>query len=1123
MPLTTTRLLTSSLATLFTRCLRVWLLLGFGAVGWPGGVARAQVQTIRFTHLATNDGLSHNNVYSILQDHKGFMWFGTIDGLNRFDGYRFTVYRNDPADTASLSNNHISAIKEDRQGNLWIATWGGGLNRWDRRRNTFVCYRNRPADDRSLSNNFISSLLIDSDGNVWVATENGLNRLNPKTGQFTQFWPDKANPAAINDNEATALLEDTQHRIWVGTKRGGLNRFDRRTQTFHHFSRDITRAGSISSNSVTTLLEDLRHRFWVGTRGGGLNRFDPETGLFSRYAALTEGSNHGAAASISALGQDRSGHVWVGTENAGVSILTPDAGTVATYRHDEIDQGSPTGNSVYAINRDVNGNMWLGVYGGGVNVVNREGNKFTHYKHTLAGGSLNNNIVLTFLEASDSTTWIGTDGGGISLFDPKRGTFTAFMHDDARPNSLCGNYVLTIAEDSRKNLWVGTWNDGLSVYDRQRGTFSHYKQNPKDPNSLGGNNVYSLLRDRDNTMWAATWDEGLNRYEPATNGFRHYKHDPANPNTICSNALHYIMQDRRGYLWIASSDAGVDRFDPKTEQFTHFAHEDGHNSLSNNNVSFLYEDRAGNIWITTNTGLNCYNPLTNRFTSYSVKDGLPNNVTYAILEDEQGFFWVSTNGGLSRFDPKNRSFLNFTVADGLQSNEFKQHACLKSRNRYLYFGGNRGFNLFNPASIRTSRFDPPLLLTNLLLFNKEVSVAKNETDDSPLKQPIYETNTITLPYSSAVITLEFASLHYTTAAKKQYAYRLVGFDKDWNYVGTTRTATYTNLNPGRYTFEVKGLDSGGNWSTHIRSLTLVITPPYWKTWWFNALIISIVLGGVYVAYRLRMRSLFAQRLRLEEIIAERTERLQQEQVLNKMKSQFVSTTSHEFRTPLTTIQSSVDLVTMYIDYPPEQAKTFIQKHLGVIRKEIGKFNDLLNDVLSIEKMGAGKVVFAPKAVDVVAFCHEIITTHFQVRTDGRTVLVSITGNPKPVWIDQNLLNHALVNLLSNAFKFSQSNPGLHVTFGHQLLTLAVTDEGVGIPAADMPHLFETFFRAGNVAAIQGTGLGLFIARQSVLLHGGSIDVASEENRGTTFTITLPTRPAPETSGHGVKTGHAVGA
>lgn len=701
----------------------------------------------------------------------------------------------------------------------------------------------------------------------------------------------------------------------------------------------------------------------------------------------------------------------------------------------------------------------------------------------------------------------------MSLFDQRRGLFTPFVHNKNQPNSLGGNYVLTMTEDGRKNLWIGTWDDGLSVYDKGRKSFRHYRHNPQNPASLSGNKVYSLLTDQDKTIWAATWDEGLNRYDPTIDGFWHYRHDPANLNTIASNSLNFIIQDRRGYLWIATSDAGVDRFDPKRQRFAHFTHRDGVNSLSNNDVRFLYEDRAGNIWMTTATGLNCYNPVTNQFTNYLTGDGLPNDVVDGILEDEAGNFWISTNGGLSQFTPKTRTFKNFTVADGLQASEFKQHSCLKSRSGRMYFGGTNGFNVFNPAMIQTSDFDPPLLFTNILVANKELSVATAQNPDSPLKQPASETKSLTLPYRSAVVTFEFASLNYTIAAKKRYAYRLAGFDKDWTFVGTARTATYTNLDPGRYTFEVKGLTSRGGWSDRFLALPLTIETPYWLAWWFKLLIVSAIAGAVFGFYRLRINAVNAQKSALEQIIVERTERLHQEQMLNRMKSQFVSTASHEFRTPLATIQSSVDLVSMYLetmqlDSLAATKKNGIQRHLTIIEKEIDKFSDLLNDVLSIEKMNAGKVVFSPHLVNVADVYTDIISSHFQSRKDQRVVETVVAGNPRPVLLDEKLMSHALINLLSNAFKYSTTNPVLRVDFGDDCLKLCVIDKGMGIPQQDLPHLFETFYRAGNVSSIQGTGLGLFIARQFVELHGGSITVQSQEHVGTRFTITIPTEPVP---------------
>ncbi|HLG41656.1 MAG TPA: two-component regulator propeller domain-containing protein, partial [Chitinophagaceae bacterium] len=525
----------------------------------------------------------------------------------------------------------------------------------------------------------------------------------------------------------------------------------------------------------------------------------------------------------------------------------------------------------YSICRDNKNNIWVGTFNAGLNIVNRDAVKFTHYKHIPFKNSLSYNKVLCIYEDSKDNIWVSTDGGGLDFFDPKTSVFTNYRHQAGNKNSICGDYVLSVREDYKNNLWVGTWADGITVFNREKNSFKHFKNDPADKSGLSSNNAWMFFEDKDKNMWIGTHGGGLNLYNPDNDSFTSYQSDENDPYSLSNNNVHSIFEDSEGYLWVSTEGGGLNRFDKKKKTFTRFIHDDKKNSISNNTVGAVHEDGNGILWISTMVGLNSLDRKTNTFTVYTTKDGLPNNTIFGILEDDSKNLWISTNKGVSKFNTHTKIFKNFGVVDGLQSNEFKEQAYCKSRYGIMYFGGNNGFNQFSPYNIRDIRFEPPLMITGFQVFNKDVVIGDENNSASPLKKDITETKEITLSYKSSVISFEFASLNYTSTEKKQYAYMLEGFDKTWNEVGTQRTATYTNLDPGEYVFKVKGLNNDGSWSSAVQSINLTITPPFWLTWWFKTAAALFILGTLFAFYRFRMRAVTRQKEKLEIQVKERTD------------------------------------------------------------------------------------------------------------------------------------------------------------------------------------------------------------------------------------------------------------
>jgi signal transduction histidine kinase/ligand-binding sensor domain-containing protein/AraC-like DNA-binding protein len=1025
------------------------------------------------------------------------MWFGTRDGLNRYDGYTITVYRNDPSNPQSLSHNYIRTIYEDNDRRLWVGTEDGGLSLYNRASDDFTNYLHNPQDIRSISSNNVRAITQDSKGRLWIGTGGGgLNRFDTGKKVFTSYRHAPANLNSLSGDNIEDILEDSDGALWIATWNAGLNKFLVGEEKFIHYRNVENEKYSLSSNYLKKLYIDNNGTLWIGTTEGGLNRYDKTQNRFVRYT-YAAGRKHSISNNdVLSITEDNKGNLWIGTQNGGINILDKSR---SNFRYIQYDKNNPDGlnnGSVYSLYKDRQGNLWIGTFSGGINFCDQTPVKFRHFtnNNTLLG--LNNENVLSVYEDDDGNIYMGTDGGGLNIYHQQSRKFTHLTRE-RKTDGIPSNYPLCIYEDREGYTWIGSFYGKVSQFNKQTYSFQKIK--------LEADIKHVAVIEEDTItgkVWMGTWGEGLIVYDKHGHTTQHYIPDAAKTGSISHAIVFSIYQDRQGNMWIGTEGGGLNLYDRKNDQFIRFQYNrDNPHSLSNNIVNVIYEDLQGNLWVGTQGGLNVLDRSKNTFTAYTIKDGLPNNVIQAIEEDRYGYLWLSTNKGISRFDPKTITFRNYEIADGLRSNSFNRLSSFRNKQGTIYFGGINGLDYFHPDSIADNNFIPPVYFTELQVFNKPVSFRE---DHAPITRPIDEADEIRLSYKESVFSLAFAALNYTAPEKNQYAYKLEGFDERWNLVGSQRKATYTNLDPGEYILRVKAANNDGIWNEQGNAIRIVISPPFWKTWWARIIYMVLLITTLFfLRYILLQRMKVRNRLEMDDI-----------------KLRFYANISHEFRTPLTLILGPLNQLTASAEIGGKD-----KQMLHLIHRNGQHLLRLINQLMHIYELDAGFMKLNVMKGDIIAFTKGIKEA-FQFTAEKRNIVYNFSSSTPgaETYFDPDKVEKIVLNILSNAFKYTP-DPGtisVSVTIfengippvpevilkknrhARSFVCIRITDNGEGISQVHHEKVFDPFFRLEREHRTkEGTGIGLALARQLAVLHHGDILLRSDIGEGCEFSVWLP--------------------
>jgi len=1049
----------------------------------------SQTNEYRFKNLSTSNGLSQSSVITIHQDKLGVMWFGTRDGLNKYDGSNFKIYKNNPKDTSTISNSDILVIEEDTSGNLWIGTYNG-LNLYNYKTNTFKKYFHTNSPN-SLSNNTIWSIQEIKD-EIWIATSNGISIYNKKTDTFQWVYHDPENPQSIPSNFVLKIKETSKGEIWVGTSKGLCKLVNRENNNykFQHYKEALSNTENSDYLYVQNILEDKNNDLWIATKTSGLYKYNYKSSTL--IPILSKEKNNSFDNDFRTISIDKSGNLWAGTYS-GIYVLKNKIAK-PTPSENYIDNNNLS--KVKSIYTDKKGSVWIGTYYGGINIWDETNSNFTNLNQNISKTGLSYNVVGSIVSDHIENIYFGTEGGGITVFNKKTNT-TNFLNlnNPKKPLTNIKTLLLTNEED----LWIGTFANGLGIYNVKSRKISTNILNPELEKLLENTGVYAIKKDKDETIWIGTFGLGLIKYHPKNKTFEIFQNEKDNKNSLTNSRVRSLLIDSKKQIWVGTQ-SGLNLISTNNSSnkqiIKHYFFDE--EALSGDDISTIFEDSKGTIWI----GLKAkgfFKLKGESFEKITLNNGdFEINTIHSVIEDKNGDLWLSSNSGIVKYNPLNNKTAIFGEIDGLISNEFNDNSSLKINENEFYFGGPYGVSYFNPENIIANNYAPQVILTNLKIKNNivEPSTEKN----SILTKSIWDTQKIILDYNMANFSITFAIPNFINSSNNQYQYRLVGLENQW--INTSNTeATFTIQNPGTYIFEVKGANNNGVWNTTATTLQIKVNPAPWRSWWAFLLYALIIATALFSLIQfLKSKTILKHELELEHL-----ENIRNEEI-NQAKLQFFTNISHEFRTPLTLILGP--LQQLLSDYKGSN-KMF--KKLLVKESNANHLLQLINRLMDFRKLENNQFKLQSAEGNIVKFLKEIYFSFSEYAKDGNYQYTFETlEDPISVYYDRSKLERVFYNLISNAFRFTPKggNIAIKVWSNEQSIFITVEDNGVGIAEEYFDKIFDRFFEIAihnnpKEGYNKGTGIGLSIAKNIVTLHKGTITVKNNQPQGTIFEVALP--------------------
>jgi signal transduction histidine kinase/ligand-binding sensor domain-containing protein/DNA-binding response OmpR family regulator len=1002
----------------------------------------AQESNISFEHFSVAQGMTEPIVYSVIQDMEGYLWFGTWEGMEKFDGYQFTSYRHIPNNPNSISKVFVQTLYEDKEGIIWVGTYDG-LEKFDKKTNSFTHYKpHKPGPKTELSNH-VFSICEDKFGILWVGTNDGLNSFDKNSEKFISFRNDENDPESINNNNVNTILEDKAGSLWLGTGKG-LDKLERKTGKFKHFLYDPYNKGEWDNYWINTIFEDKSGILWLGTRKG-IIAFDQKAGTFIPYFKEIN--------SVSSICEDEAGHLWIGTYLNGLYSYNKKTNKLVNYSYDEKNPGSLSSNFVTSICYERSGTIWITTHEG-VNKLNILEKAFKHYRPGEITG---------ILKGRNNKIWINTKNG-LKKLDSQTGQIQTHFNLDKK---------VLLYQDTKSRLWFAKAGGGLILQDKLDKITKFYTTTGEEFKDFAD----IIYEAHDGSIWIGA--NGFFSLDFTTKKINKIKMPDA--------YLNCIYEDSYGLLWIGTFTRSLYSYNRKTDSIKSYLYIPGDTlSISGQTILDVCQDKNGILWVETNGGINKYNRSTDSFIHFIDKGTPAPFFSFTLLNDDSGNFWLNTRNGISKFNPATFSIKNYDSHDGLPGNGFMDWRGVKSDDGRMYFANKDELIGFNPNSIHDNNFIPPVVITSFKKFEKPNPFGKE----------------IRLSYNENFISFEFSALSFIHPEKNQYAYKMESVDQDWVYSGTRRYVSYPNLDPGEYVFRVKGSNNDGVWNEEGASIAIIISPPWWRTWWAYSMYALLFVFSLYGIRRYEMNRLrLKDKIKLDEAV------LKEKEETEKIKSAFFANISHEFRTPLTLILGPAEKI-------EKKQSTNTSKDAGIITRNSRRLLQLVNQLLDLSKLDVGKLKLEASPGNIISFVKGIALS-FESLSESRDIMVKIKYDKEylEIYFDKEKMVKVFSNLLSNAFKFTPTRGNVLISIVETLnneVEINIRNIGVGIPDKELPKIFDRFYQVDSTQTkeYEGTGIGLALVKELIELHHGKITVDSEvgnsEKAGwTEFTIHLP--------------------